>query len=49
MNEKEIKELLKPETELEKRIISDLEFIEGANYGKPRNSRYRYLFSFRRA
>ena len=37
MNEKEIKELLKPETELEKRIISDPEFIEGANYGKPRN------------
>jgi hypothetical protein len=37
MNEKEIKELLKPETELEKRIVSDPEFIEGANYGKPRN------------
>ena len=37
MKEIEIKELLKPETELEKRIVSDSEFIEGANYGKPRS------------
>lgn len=32
----ELKKILKPETELEKRIISDPEFIEGAQYGKPR-------------
>jgi hypothetical protein len=37
MKLEEIKALLKPETELEKRIINDPEFIEGANYGKPRN------------
>lgn len=36
MKLEEIKTLLKPETELEKRIINDPEFIEGANYGKPR-------------
>jgi hypothetical protein len=36
MKEKEIKDLLKPESELEKRIVSDPEFIEGAAYGKPR-------------
>ncbi len=32
-----LQELLKPETELEKRIVSTPEFIEGANYGKPRH------------
>ena len=32
----EIREIVKPESELEKRIISDPEFIEGAGYGKPR-------------
>lgn len=31
-----IREIVKPESELEKRIISDPEFIEGAGYGKPR-------------
>jgi len=31
-----IEELIKPETELEKLIVSDPEFIEGANWGKPR-------------
>jgi hypothetical protein len=36
MKEKEIKELLKPETELEKRIVNDPDFIVGAAYGKPR-------------
>lgn len=37
MKLEEIKEILKPETELEKRIISDPEFIQGAGYGKPRS------------
>lgn len=32
-----IEEIIKPETELEKIIISDPEFIEGALWGKPRN------------
>lgn len=36
MKIEEIKSILKPETELEKRIISTPEFIEGAAYGKPR-------------
>jgi hypothetical protein len=36
MKLEEIRDILKPETELEKRIISDPEFIEGAGYGKPR-------------
>lgn len=36
MKLKEIREILKPETELEKRIVSDPDFIEGAGYGKPR-------------
>jgi len=31
-----IKEIIKPETELEKRIIEDPAFIEGAYWGKPR-------------
>jgi hypothetical protein len=31
-----ISEIIKPETELEKRIVSEAEFIEGAKYGKPR-------------
>lgn len=37
MEKNEIKELLKPETELEKMIVNDPEFIEGADYGKPRS------------
>jgi hypothetical protein len=36
MKLEEIRNILKPETELEKRIISDPEFIEGAAYGKIR-------------
>ena len=32
----EISELLKPENELEKRIIGDAEFAEGAMFGEPR-------------
>lgn len=36
MKLEEIREILKPESELEKRIVSDPEFIEGAGYGKPR-------------
>jgi len=36
MKLEEIRTLLKPETELEKRIISDPLFIEGAGYGRPR-------------
>lgn len=36
MKLEEIREIVKPESELEKRIISDPEFIEGAGYGKPR-------------
>jgi hypothetical protein len=35
MNQRII-DAIKPETELEKQIISDPEFIEGALYGKPR-------------
>ncbi len=33
----ELIEILKPENELEKRIISDPEFIKGAYYGRPRS------------
>ena len=32
-----IRELIKPETELETRIIQDPEFVEGAMWGKPRS------------
>jgi len=32
-----IKEIIKPETELENRIINDKDFIEGVMWGKPRN------------
>lgn len=32
-----IQDAIKPETELEKQIISDPDFIEGAMWGKPRN------------
>jgi hypothetical protein len=37
MKLEEIREIIKPESELEKRIVSDPEFVEGAGYGKPRN------------
>ena len=33
----DIQKILKPETRLEKRIISDESFILGCNYGKPRS------------
>jgi|SRR5579859_7950315 len=33
---RELKELLKPETDLESRITSDPDFLEGAYYGRPR-------------
>lgn len=36
MKLQEIREILKPETELEKRIVTDAEFIEGVAYGKSR-------------
>lgn len=36
MKLEEIREILKPESELEKRIVNDPDFIEGAGYGKPR-------------
>jgi DnaJ-class molecular chaperone len=36
-NIKMIEEIIKCETELEKTIISDKDFIEGALWGKPRN------------
>ena len=32
-----IKEIIKPETDLEKEIIADQDFIKGAMWGKPRN------------
>src|ERR1035437_5746130 len=32
----EIEKIIKPETDLEKKIIRDPEFIEGANWGKAR-------------
>lgn len=32
----EIRGILKPETELEKRVVADPEFVIGAGYGKPR-------------
>jgi hypothetical protein len=32
-----IQEIIKPETELEKKIIADQDFIDGAMWGKPRN------------
>ncbi len=32
-----IQEIIKPETELENRIIADADFIQGAMWGKPRN------------
>lgn len=34
---KMIQEIIKPETELENKIITDQEFIDGAMWGKPRN------------
>jgi NOL1/NOP2/fmu family ribosome biogenesis protein len=36
MKLEEIREIIKPETELEKRIVSDPDFVIGAGYGKPR-------------
>jgi hypothetical protein len=36
MNKKEINEILKPESELEKRIISEEDFIVGCDYGRIR-------------
>lgn len=33
----DVRAILKPETDLEKRIVSDPDFIEGALFGKPRN------------
>jgi hypothetical protein len=33
----ELIEILKPENDLERKIISDTEFIEGAMYGRPRS------------
>lgn len=32
----DVKKIINPETELEKRIVADPDFIEGALYGKPR-------------
>lgn len=32
-----VREIIKPETELEKRIVADPDFVEGALYGKPRS------------
>jgi len=36
MKLEQIREILKPETELEKRIVADPDFVVGAGYGKPR-------------
>lgn len=36
MKLEEIRQILKPENDLEKSIISDPEFVTGAGYGKPR-------------
>jgi hypothetical protein len=36
MNEINIKQIIKPENGIEEAIISDVEFISGVNYGKPR-------------
>ncbi len=36
LNIDEIRDIIKPETDLEIEIINDPEFIEGCNYGKPR-------------
>ena len=32
-----IDDIIKPESELEEAIINDVEFIDGASYGKPRH------------
>jgi len=37
MKKLEIKQILKPENGIEEAIISDPDFIEGCNYGKPRS------------
>lgn len=37
MNKEEVAGFVKPESQIEKKIVADSEFIEGAIWGKPRN------------